>query len=193
MKIAILGKTASRSQAPFNDPEWTIWGLGIVLPGGNAVMSDLTTAPVGRFDAWFEIHMKDFSGGSLHEQAYCEWLRTEVQAPVLTLKNFGRFPTERELPRDAIIKKYGSYFLRNTVSWAMAYALYLGASRIGLWGIDQTHKEEIQSERHGVQHFIHLAREIGVPVDLPDGCALLNPVSPYPADEWDAYIGQGAA
>jgi len=45
-KIAIIGKLPSKFQAPYNDPEWQIWGCN--------VHHDMQL--ISRFDKWFDLH-----------------------------------------------------------------------------------------------------------------------------------------
>ena len=172
MKVAILGKTGSRKEAPFDDPSWTIWGVGTAYGRISLVTGE--TVPVGRWDAWFEVHALNPRTSRQH----WAWL-SRHDKPVYTLGT-AWFPSAVELPHRLLIERFGAYFMRNSVCWAMAYALHLGAKEIGLWGVDQRSPQEYVQEGHGVQHFIHLARALGVPVRLPDGCALLAAPAPYP-------------
>lgn len=182
MKVAILGKSPTRQEAPFDDPSWTIWGVGLAFPGDEVnVAPDGARVPMGRWDAWFEIHdMRDRNPETtspMHAKAF-EWLRGQTK-PIYTLGTMD-VPAAVPLPRAELEQRFGKYFLRNTVCWAMAYALHTGASEIGLWGIDQRHGREYERERHGVQHFVYLARALGVPVFLPETCALRRVPKPYP-------------
>src|SRR5689334_15473635 len=46
MKVAIVGFTDHRKEAPFGDPEWEIWGLNELY----------RYMPVEQFTRWFELH-----------------------------------------------------------------------------------------------------------------------------------------
>ena len=181
MKIAILGKTHSRKEAPFDDPSWTIWGVGMVHRDDTVPLYPKEDAPIGRWDAWFECHdMRDYHPGTENDDylGHWEWMNRQTK-PIYTLGTMD-VPTAKVLPRDDLIWTYGAYFMRNTICWAMAYALHLGVDQIGLWGIEQASRKEYAREHHGVQHFIHLARALGVGVTMPDGCALRKSPKPYP-------------
>lgn len=181
MKIAILGKTRSRALAPFDDPCWTIWGMGLVIGPDRISLWPGASGPIGRWDAWFELHdHRDYRPDSPvpAHRAHLDWAKRQTK-PIFTL---GRFdvPAAVPLPRAALEARFGTYFLRNTICWAMAHALHLGALEIGLWGVEQAQAREYARERHGVQHFIHLARALGVPVRLPVGSPLARRPGPYP-------------
>jgi len=68
LKIAMIGTApSSRMLAPFNDPEWTIWGSS---PGN----MDLPRA-----DAWFEIHSNLlFPECASYGAPYLEWLKKQT-------------------------------------------------------------------------------------------------------------------
>jgi hypothetical protein len=187
MRIAILGKTRTRPEAPFDDPSWRIWGMGIALEDGTVTMADNKRRPIGRHDAWFEVHdMRDYHPATEDPTylSYYRWLASQTK-PVFTLGTMN-VPAAVPLPRDEIEARFGRYFLRNTICWAMAYALLHPVTEIGLWGIDQTGTQEYEREKHGVMHFIHLARALGVTVTLPPRCALRRSPMPYP----DNYQGE---
>ena len=182
MKIAILGKSPTRRDAPFDDPSWTIWGVGLAFPGDlvNLAPHD-EMVPMNRWDAWFEVHdmrhRNPETQDPTHSQAF-KWL-SEQTKPIYTLGTMD-VPAAVPLPRDELEQRFGKFFMRNTICWAMAYALHLGCEELGLWGVEQNGSQEYARERHGVQHFIYLARALGVPVFLPETCALRQVPKPYP-------------
>ena len=180
MKIAILGKTQTRKDAPFDDPSWEIWGLGTARRDGTISIYPTEDIPIGRWDKWVEVHGVYFhnenSTGADLEHWY--WLQ-EQNKPILTLGDMPA-PASVEMPHQEILERFGSFFMRNSVCWAMAYAIHLGADEIGLWGIEQAGAKEYHQERYGVKHFIETARENGIKVTMPDTCALHKEPLHYP-------------
>ena len=191
MKIAILGKTATRREAPFDNPAWTIWGVGTANLSGVIPLAGGGAMEIGRWDAWFECHgTRDYNDAQPRRDWREHWLWLKAQTK--TIHTLGTLPVRaaHPLPREALLARFGAYFMQNTVAWAMAYALHIGADEIGLWGIDQAHSSEYERERHGVQHFIHLARALGVPVFLPERCLLREEPLPYP-DQFEPRVIPG--
>lgn len=179
MKIAILGKGDSRPLAPFHDDSWAIWGCGIVVDDERITYGG--DGRLRRWDEWFELHNgQDYTPNAANPvyRSYRLWLERQTK-PINTL---GTLPIDNAtvLPKQQIIAHYGTYFLTNTIAWMMAYALWRGATELALYGVDQTSTPEYTRERHGVMHFMHLARHQGVLVTLPVGNPLDQPFKTYP-------------
>lgn len=180
MKISILGKTQTRKDAPFDDPSWEIWGLGTANRKGVISIYPTEEVPIGRWDKWIEVHGTQFhndeSTGPHLE--HWKWLQEQTK-PILTIGTMP-VPAAVEMPKEEMLSRFGSFFMRNSVCWGIAYAIHLGASEIGLWGIEQAGVKEYHQERYGVQHFIQTAKENGIKVTMPETCALRREPPPYP-------------
>lgn len=173
-KIAILGTTPSRMEAPIaEDSGWEIWTIG---PGGmNA----------HRWDRLFELH------GVWPEsfQEYLDALRA-VKPPqqVWTMVPFPDCPTSVVYPKAHILEKFGRrMWFSSSISWLIALAIEEGPTDIGLFGIDLESGEEYISQFVGCAHFMDLARLVGINVHVPKACGLLRDLTPYP-DRYETHF-----
>lgn len=133
--VAIVGAGAGREEAPYNDPQWEIWGLNAVPP--------LDSMNRIRADRWFELH--EMSAQSEDDMA---WIRScpfpiylVPQAADQILDARERGPIEHDIPMavrypiEAIEQRYGSYFTC-TFAYQMALAAYEGFTDVGLFGVE---------------------------------------------------------
>lgn len=177
-KIAIIGTTPHRADAPYDDPAWAhptgeIWGVGRWSPD------------VRRWDRWFEIH----SMASLKPE-YDDHLKylADSGKPVFVHAPTDKIPNGIIYPRDAIIGQFhGTEFLDSTVAWMMAMAIshLLTMPKdqprtIGIWGVDMATTDEYKNQRKGCKHFMHLAKMSGIEVLMPPLSDLLREKRPYP-------------
>lgn len=97
-KIALVGYTRTRNEAPFNDParprdEWELWGMNDLwryMPTEQTKAafagSDLIdqNAPVVTWDAWFDIHLPEHfeSGDPAIAEAKVRWLTLAHPFPI---------------------------------------------------------------------------------------------------------------
>ena len=203
-KIAILGTTPSRMQAPIDDPTWEIWTIG---PGGK---------DAHRWDRLYEIHTVwplDFGERPKPEdKSYLDDL-SQVAPPqqivsVVPLKTRmalwaeshgkdeawlretirGDFAANVVIDRDALFEKYGRMLFSSSIGYALVDAIEAGASDIGCWGIDLESGEEYISQHVGCRHFLDLARLAGINLHFPDGgCGLTRDLNPYP-DRYETHL-----
>lgn len=193
-KIAIVGKAPSTiADAPYNDPEWEIWGLSDLI---------LHKACV-RWSRWFELH--DPEGWHPDDACprrqkwhpkYWEFLTADHQgkpiylrAPHPEIKSGVIFPHQKLIDRFCIKDKHGrrqAYFT-NTVSWMLAMALDEGATHISVFGVDMAQQEKgVKSEyafqRPSCEYFIGVAHGMGVEVYIPENSDLMKAGRLYAID-----------
>lgn len=176
-KIAIVGSAPSSVQlAPYRDPTWAIWG---VSPGVYGV------AP--RKDVWFELHRwepsepgfaNDPNGKSWYSPEYVRYLElfegpVFMSQPVRSVKNCVLYPYQR------MLDKYGPFHFTSSVAWMLALAIEQKPKAIGLWGIDMASAEEYAQQRPGCQHFLGIAKSLGIEIVLPLESDLLMPTTMY--------------
>lgn len=180
-KICLLGFADSRSQAPFADESWEIWGVNDVY------------FHVPRVDRSFELH----DLGELmtrRNPGYHEHLKT-TKVPTYMWERHEEWPASVAMPKDELIRTFGTYFT-NSVSWMVALAIYeltqevelpngqkarvpLPGSEICLFGIDMAHQTEYAAQRPSVEYFVGLARGMGIPVHIPDNSDICKSLSLY--------------
>ena len=172
LKVALIGSApASIRLAPYNDPTWQVWGCS---PGAYGVV------PRGRSNIWFEMHRYE-PGQTWFSPEYCQFLRDHpcvvVAEPRLEI------PNGIMLDYDGLVKKYSPYFFTSSVAWMMAHAIELGASKIGLWGVDMAANEEYEAQRAGLHYFALIAAQKGIEVGVPPESDLFRPRFLYGVDE----------
>jgi hypothetical protein len=156
-KIAIVGcYPESWHLAPFTDDSWEIWGF-----------SRRNMGKLPRCDKWFELHEERmFDSYERVIPGYMEWLKR----PGTVL--------QKDFPKDEILARFGEFFFEwGQCPWMLAYAITLNPSEIGIWGVESI--DRYASQRYGIQHFVQLARDLGIKVTVPDGCTLLEPRKLY--------------
>jgi len=203
-KIALLGTTPTRFQAPIEDDTWTLWTIG---PGGK---------DSHRWDALFEIHqvwpadfadyLNDLSKVEppqkvismqpmpqlIHNWAM-EHASAEEPFEKWLEKIEGDWKANVVYPRSGIIEKYRRrIWFSSSISWLLALAMeelhaHPGEKHMGLWGIDLESGEEYVSQWTGCAHLIDLAVMTGINVHLPHGTGLERDVNPYP-DRYETHL-----
>lgn len=182
MKIALVGSAPSSVQlAPYEDPEWTIWGCS---PGAYPYA-------IKHAEAWFELHRWEpqipghpGTGQSWFSPEYVEAL-TRFQGPVWMMDPLPpEIPNAQRPPIEELVEKYGPFFFTSSLSWMFAMALETpGVEEIGLWGVDMSAHEEYGLQRPGCQYFITLATQRGIKVNIPPESDLLQPALFYGVTE----------
>ena len=181
-KIAILGFAGtSRNLAPFNNPEWEIWGL-------NALFKEIPWA--SNFTRWFEFHpykdMISLAAGGGPE--YIQFLK-QLKIPLYTEIHYEEFPTSVPYPLEKLCEYFhigtdeirrmiknehvemdnvkNPYFT-NSISMMMALAIYemlqenSGIEEIGLWGVDMAHSTEYHAQRPSCEFFLGICEGLRI-------------------------------
>ena len=176
-KIAICGSAPSSIRlAPFRDKSYAIWACS---PGAYGYCE--------RKDAWFELHRwEPQEPGVPNDPAAKPWFSPEYvrfmelfEGPVFMLQ---AVPTVRNCvlyPFESMIKKYGPYHFTSTMAWMLAFAIEQKPKAIGLWGVDVSANEEYARQRPGVQHFLGLAKQLGIDIVIPAESDVLQPCTMY--------------
>lgn len=172
LKIALIGSAPSSiRQAPYHDPTWQVWGCS---PGAYGVV------PAGRSNIWWELHVYE-PGQPWFSPEYCQFLKNHPK--VMVAEKVADIPNGEVLPVDYLLKKYSPYFFTSSIAWMMATAIEMGATKIGLWGIDMAATEEYEAQRAGLHYFALIARQKGIEVGVPKTSDLFRPRFLYGIDE----------
>lgn len=202
-KIAVLGTTPSRMEAPVADESWAIWTIG---PGGK---------DLHRWDRLYETHTiwpEDF-------KAYLNDL-SKVQPPQevrsivpmkLRMQHWatrwgkdekwlaetitGEWLANSIIDRDHWFEQYGKLWFSTSICYAIVDVLEDHAARrsvphttvLGLFGIDLESDEEHISQFIGCKHFLDIARLVGIDIVMPKGCGLERDLNPYP-DRYETHL-----
>ena len=174
MKIALIGSAPSSVRlAPYQDPDWEIWGCS---PGAYPFAGP-------HADVWYELHRWEpqipgmvGSGKPWFTPEYCEFLTRFDKGPVWMIDPPPEIPNALAYPVNDMVEKYGPFFFTSSLSWMFAQALEReGVEEIGLWGVDMSAHEEYGLQRPGCQYFITLAMQRGIKVTIPPESDLLQP------------------
>lgn len=174
-KIAIVAKAPStRDLAPYDDPDWEIWGLG------DQAMPTYPN-PVKKWDRWFEIHDLD-SGFQRWRQDYVEWLKQDHGKPLYINAPNPEVPSAVVYPRREIFAYFDQFlknqdgepvhYFTNSISWMLALAIYEGATEIGIYGVDMAQhgvglRSEYAYQRPSVELWLGIAAGKGIKVTIP--------------------------
>ena len=173
-KIAILGTTPTRMQAPLGDDSgWEIWTIG---PGGK---------DANRWDRLYEIH-------GIWPEGFKEYLddlrAVEPPQEIWSMRPLENAKSNKVYPKEEILEKFSRHmWFSSSISWCIAHALYESDNNpenpvtdIGCWGIDLESGEEYISQFVGAAHLIDLAIDRGIRFHLPFGCGLDRDYRCYP-------------
>jgi len=159
-KVAIVGfAPSSRDKAPYNDPDWEIWVL-------NEYNSILPSHGANNVALWFEIHQRDTVLKSNRDSSYIDKLKNS-KIPILMCEKHDDIPMSMKYPLHEIIEKLETDYFTNSISYMVAYALYVGVDEIAIYGVDMAQDEEYAKERPSVEYFVGYARAKGIPVYIP--------------------------
>lgn len=174
-KVAIVGCADSKHLAPFNDPEFEIWGVNNLYPH------------IPRATRWFEIHQitkqgdtylrrgnVDFRGQKVNEylEQLGQWAKTN-NAPVYMQRKCDIIPTSVEFPLKEVLEKFGNYFT-NSISYQIALAILEGFQEIHIYGVDMAVDSEYHHQRPSCEYFLGIAAGLGIKVFIPDQADLLK-------------------
>jgi len=158
-KVAIVGFADTRSDAPYNDPSWEIWGL-----------NDLHSS-IPRYDRWFDIHTRenideDVKLGRTPSDKCGLGGLSKLNVPIYMQDKYADVPNSIKFPLKEIVDKFGDYFT-NSISYMTALAIFEGYNEISIYGVDMAVGSEYVDQRPSCEYFIGLARGAGIKVYIP--------------------------
>jgi hypothetical protein len=164
MKVAIVAKAATSAFAPYNDPEWQIWGLPWII---------YRRVP----DLYFDVHSEECWRGSIsekHEQD--EWIArlSETKTPIVCHPTrCHRFDNAVPYPYEEIEQLAAIPLFENSVAYQIFYAIHKGVEEIGLYGVHMMGEREYLWERASVLYALGHAIGRGIKITVPPGSPLL--------------------
>lgn len=161
-RVALVGfGTNTRYHAPFNNPEFEIWGMNqahVFMPR--------------RADRWFEIHKDEFTP-DMRDPEY-ETFLARCPIPVYMQRVRPGVPSSVRFPIEKLLGEFKIDYFTSSIAYMIALAIYEGFQEISLWGIDLVTDEEYASQKPCVEWWLGVAYGRGVNIYVPDESALLK-------------------
>ncbi len=154
-KCAIVGTSDSWKLAPYNDPDWEIWGVN------NLYILIKQLEKGGSMDRWFEIHEFKYDGHNFFRrgdqvfrgkavESYMKELAS-LNVQIFMQKHWDSIPLSVEYPFKEIQEMFPRRYNTNTISWELALAIAMGFKEIGCWGVDMSVGGEYYYQRPSVE------------------------------------------
>lgn len=164
-KVAILGGGKSLWSAPVSDPSWLLASHASTcrhLPQGYApdLLIDVHPEFIVR-----EENKNGFKG-------YYQFLKT-CRIPILMQRHFEEIPSSIRFPREQV-KAQWNVPVGSQTAWLIGYYLLQGVTHLGFWGVHYDHGTEYEEQRASTEHWIGIARGMGVHIVIPEDSPLCH-------------------
>jgi len=103
-----------------------------------------------------------------------------------TLDFDGAIIDQTNYPLASVVEKFDSRFFTNSISYMIAYALYLGFKKISLYGVDMDSGSEYTFERPSVSYWLGFARGLSVEVSISSN--IDSPIFLYGFEDYSLLI-----
>ena len=185
--IVALGHSAERymdrvkkagSRRAFCDQTWGVNAIGDVL------QCDL----IFHMD---DVRIQEIRAAALPQSniaTMLPWLKA-TKTLVMTSRAHSDYPALIEFPLEAVLNKLGRAYFNNTVSYAVAYAIYLGVEEISIFGCDFTYPKAHKAEkgRACLEFWLGYAVRSGIQVSVPPNTSLLDSIDERGEDDAVMY------
>ena len=158
LKVAIVGMApSSRSEAPFKDTSWEIWGLSNCYDY------------IPRWNRWFELH-DPYTRRDRYPELWKFLTKNHDDGRIIYINQpCDEIPSGEVFPYSELVKEFDTRYFTNNVSWVIAWAMHQGATEIGIYGVDMAQQlmgeaSEYAYQRPSCEYFIGLARGRGIKV-----------------------------
>lgn len=164
-KVAIVGfAKPHRDLAPFNDPEWEVWGVNDAW----------TWLPKGAATRWFDMHSPDiYEWGFRRSAGHLDFLKA-FEGQVYFHERRDDVPNSVAYPLDDVVRNIGTPYLTSSIAYMQGLALLLGFREIGIWGVDMGHDSEYADQRPCCELLLGVALARGVTVTIPEQSPLMK-------------------
>jgi len=173
-RIAIIGTADSMQDAPYEDKDFEIWGLGV----------DLTHKPFKRWDLIFEMHQDDY----INRPEIIDRLNN-ANCPVYMRDVHPKVPKSIKYPLDEVSEGYHKNFT-NSVVYMIALAvyehkLYHNVGHIAVFGVHMQGRDEYVYQRPACEYWLGIAEANGISVHVGGKGSVLACTSVYGYEgEW---------
>jgi len=165
-KVAVLGFTQSFNLAPFQDPEWEIWGLNELYMF------------IPRWDRWFELHKRSVYEADKKRTSEHVAKLQGMTCPVYMHQHWDDIGPSVPLPKEFIEAAAGSY-MTSSIAWMIGLAIAEGFEEIQVYGVDIAQDTEWSGQRPCCEYLLGLAQGRGIKTYLPATSDILKSVGQY--------------
>jgi len=160
--LAILGTADTLHAAPFENEDFEIWGVAVVV----------TYEVCKRWDILFEMH----TDGYWKDKNVLARLQA-TNAPIYMHEKYPEVPTSMRFPIELITKSYRPYHTTSiTYMLALAYHSFVTTgkpSHVALFGVHMAAREEYTEQRPCCEYWLGRMEAAGMDVEPSPGGALL--------------------
>lgn len=175
--VAIVGShTATRGQAPFDDPDVDIWVFNEAAATGVRDIHGVLHPWARRVTGVFQMHTPTIyrNPDNRSDPEHWRWLQMDHDYPIWMqeadpdVPASVRYPIENVLALIDNVSLHGAalHYLTSTIAMAIGLALSYGYSRIMLYGIEMSSETEYVYQRDCVAFWIGVAAGMNVQVEL---------------------------
>lgn len=157
MKLALLAKGKTLSRYPGREGYDQVWGLNQIAQSHDLdrafIMDDL------------ELRLPYYNGPE-----FPEWLKG-YQGRLITSRPYSDWPSSEAFPLADVCKFFGLPFgiaFYSTVDYMLAYAIYIGARHLDLYGVDCL-EPKMEQMRNSISFWIGVAMSRGARVTTQPG------------------------
>lgn len=162
-KVAIVGFTEHRSETPWDDLEFDIWGLN-----GLYVYKDCR-----RFTRWFDLHPFATIGP--------ERIKAYGQMPITVMlqEPHPEVPRSVTFPKAAVERGLGTEYFTNSISWMVGLAICENYREIHIYGVDMAQDTEYRFQRANLEYICGIGKGMGRKIVIATGSDLVSATHQY--------------
>jgi hypothetical protein len=161
-KIAIIGTAPQWQMAPFDNPEYEIWGILGVVPLGK------------RLTRLYELHdaatVRPMIEKPPHQGKYWDVARS-LGANYITRDPFPEAPEATRFDFQGKLAKYGPYFA-SSCAWMLADAIDQNPEEIAIYGVNMAHDSEYGYQKPSCMFMLGYAKAAGIRIVVPSSSEL---------------------
>ena len=158
-KIGLIGGAPeSLLCAPWQDPSWEFWCHASVT----------MAVPKGLVARFFDLHPKlCFTEEQKHGFAnYYQFLK-RCPTPIYMQEQYVEIPASVKYPLDLVVQQWPDTPFGSLTAYMVGLALLEGVTHLGFFGIDYAHDSEYEEQRANAEHWVGIAKGMGVHVIIP--------------------------
>jgi hypothetical protein len=133
---------------------------------------------------WFNLHSRQHQVAT-YPSDYIWYQEQDGTRPIYLQKINSTIPGSVVFPWQELLDHFKVRYFVGTITWLLAFAIYLGFERIELYGIEvRADKQEYAFERPAVAYWLEVAKRAGIEVYSPPGA-----LEPGPPGDPSTYVG----